>query len=60
MRYAGSVITFGFIVVMTGAAWAGGPNYGINPGSRPNLEGKISEWGAPTPTGSPPRRPGHP
>ena len=49
MRYVASGITFGFIVVMTGAAWAGGSNYGISPGSRPNLEGKISEWAVPTP-----------
>jgi virginiamycin B lyase len=30
-------------------AWAGGSNYGLTPGARPNLEGKIHEWTVPTP-----------
>lgn len=30
-------------------AWAGGSNYGITPGARPILDGKISEWPVPTP-----------
>lgn len=30
-------------------AWAGGSNYGITPGTRPDLQGKISEWPVPTP-----------
>jgi virginiamycin B lyase len=30
-------------------AWAGGSNYGITPGARPDLQGKISEWPVPTP-----------
>ncbi|OGB92507.1 MAG: hypothetical protein A3H39_17200 [candidate division NC10 bacterium RIFCSPLOWO2_02_FULL_66_22] len=34
---------------MVGTAWAGGSNYGITPGARPNLEGKITEWVVPTP-----------
>ncbi len=32
-----------------GAAWAGGSNYGIAPGARPAVEGKITEWPVPTP-----------
>jgi len=49
MRYATSGITIGLILLGCGAAWAGGSNYGIRPGARPQLEGKISEWGVPTP-----------
>lgn len=30
-------------------AAAGGSNYGIEPGSRPNFTGKVSEWPVPTP-----------
>jgi hypothetical protein len=30
-------------------AWPGGSNYGIDPGTRPRPEGKISEWPVPTP-----------
>ena len=30
-------------------ASAGGSNYGITPGARPALEGKVSEWPVPTP-----------
>jgi virginiamycin B lyase len=30
-------------------AWGGGSNYGIDPGARPRLDGKISEWSVPTP-----------
>lgn len=42
-------ITVGLILLTAGAAWAGGSNYGITPGARPNLVGKISEWAVPTP-----------
>jgi len=49
MRYANGKIAAGFILTMVGTAWAGGSNYGIVPGARPNLEGKISEWAVPTP-----------
>ena len=31
------------------AALAGGSNYGITPGARPNLAGKVTEWPVPTP-----------
>ena len=31
------------------AAFAGGSNYGITPGTHPNLAGKVSEWPVPTP-----------
>ena len=31
------------------AAFAGGSNYGITPGARPELSGKVSEWPVPTP-----------
>ena len=37
------------ILLAAGTAWAGGSHYGITPGARPNLEGKISEWAVPTP-----------
>ena len=30
-------------------AWAGGSNYGVIPGTHPNLAGKIAEWAVPTP-----------
>ena len=39
----------GVVVVLAGAAWAGGSNYGITPGVNPGLQGKISEWSVPTP-----------
>jgi virginiamycin B lyase len=31
------------------AAWAGGSNYGVAPGGRPVVDGKVSEWKVPTP-----------
>jgi len=37
------------LVLAAGVAGAGGSNYGIAPGARPNLEGKIHEWAVPTP-----------
>ena len=43
----GSIV--GLILLVTGMAWAGGSHYGITPGSRPQVEGKISEWQVPTP-----------
>jgi virginiamycin B lyase len=49
MRYASKYVTVGLVLVISGVAWAGGSNYGISPGSRPNLEGRISEWAVPTP-----------
>ena len=30
-------------------AWAGGSNYGIAPGTLPDLAGKVREWPVPTP-----------
>src|SRR5213594_434481 len=42
-------ILVGLLLVTTGAAWAGGSNYGVTPGSRPQVAGKISEWPVPTP-----------
>jgi len=44
-----SGLLFGLILLTAGAAWAGGSNYGIAPGARPNLDGRISEWAVPTP-----------
>jgi virginiamycin B lyase len=43
-----------FVLVTTllaafGSAGAGGSNYGIAPGSRPRVEGKVTEWAVPTP-----------
>ncbi|HEV2008073.1 MAG TPA: hypothetical protein VGQ88_05045 [Burkholderiales bacterium] len=35
--------------MLAGTAGAGGSNYGINPGSHPNLAGKVTEWSVPTP-----------
>ena len=43
------LLTAGLVLLMAGAAWAGGSNYAIAPGARPNLAGKISEWAVPTP-----------
>ena len=37
------------MVLAAGVAGAGGSNYGIAPGARPNLEGKVHEWVVPTP-----------
>ncbi len=43
------LLTVGLVLLMAGAAWAGGSHYAIAPGARPNLAGKISEWAVPTP-----------
>src|SRR2546427_12382864 len=37
------------LVLTAGVAAAGGSNYGIAPGARPQVEGRISEWKVPTP-----------
>ena len=37
------------VLATSTAASAGGSNYGIAPGARPTLDGKISEWPVPTP-----------
>ena len=34
---------------LAGPVLAGGSNYGITPGARPNYAGKVSEWAVPTP-----------
>jgi virginiamycin B lyase len=39
----------GLILLLPLAAHAGGSNYGIAPGTLPNLAGKVSEWPVPTP-----------
>ena len=49
MPYVQQGIIVGLVLLVTGMAWAGGSNYGITPGSRPQVEGKISEWQVPTP-----------
>ena len=49
MVYVQHGLIVGLILLMTGVAWAGGSNYGITPGSRPQLAGKITEWQVPTP-----------
>lgn len=49
MRFAISGIAACLILLEAAVAGAGGSNYGIAPGARPNLEGKISEWAVPTP-----------
>jgi virginiamycin B lyase len=42
-------LVVGLVFFMAQPAWAGGSHYGISPGARPNLEGRISEWPVPTP-----------
>jgi len=49
VRYSSWGTVAGLILLVAGATWAGGANYGIRPGARPNVEGKISEWVVPTP-----------
>ena len=44
-----SVLTLSLVVIAAPLAHAGGSNYGVTPGARPALEGKISEWPVPTP-----------
>ncbi len=44
-----SAVALGLIGLLAGVAWAGGSNYGVTPGARANMEGKISEWAVPTP-----------
>ena len=39
----------GILTLAPLAALAGGSNYGITPGSHPNLAGKVTEWPVPTP-----------
>lgn len=38
-----------FLLLAPGPAWAGGSNYGVAPGARPDLAGRIAEWPVPTP-----------
>lgn len=42
-------VTFAVFLSIATLAYAGGSNYGITPGTRPTLSGKISEWPVPTP-----------
>jgi virginiamycin B lyase len=42
-------LAFGLVLATAWLAHAGGSNYGIAPGARPQFEGKISEWPVPTP-----------
>lgn len=49
MLYVQRGLIIGLVLLISGIAWAGGSNYGITPGSRPQLEGKIAEWKVPTP-----------
>src|SRR5215510_11292320 len=49
MPYIQQGLIVGLVLLVTGTAWAGGSNYGITPGSRPQVEGKIREWQVPTP-----------
>jgi virginiamycin B lyase len=37
------------LLLLAAPAWAGGSNYGVAPGARPKLAGKITEWAVPTP-----------
>ncbi len=49
MRSAASAVALVMLLAGLTPAWAGGSNYGIAPGSRPTVDGKISEWPVPTP-----------
>ncbi len=49
MRLMRSILIISLVLVMSQPAWAGGSNYGITPGARPHIEGKITEWAVPTP-----------
>ena len=49
MRAAVSAVAFVMCLAGLTPAWAGGSNYGIAPGARPTVDGKISEWPVPTP-----------
>src|SRR5262252_4680359 len=42
-------LMIGVVVALPVLAHAGGSNYGMAPGARPELSGKISEWPVPTP-----------
>lgn len=46
-------VVAGLVIVLSlsssSPGWAGGSNYGVDPGTRPRPEGKISEWPVPTP-----------
>ena len=48
MRYA-CALALGLVLVAAPMVHAGGSNYGVVPGARAQFEGKISEWGVPTP-----------
>ena len=37
------------LLAASARALAGGSDYGVTPGARPSVEGKISEWAVPTP-----------
>ncbi|WP_313953647.1 hypothetical protein [Accumulibacter sp.] len=39
----------GSLCWMTVPVWAGGSNYGLTPGSLPQIAGRVSEWPVPTP-----------
>ncbi len=49
MKREGVVGAAGLILLISGVSWAGGSHYGIAPGTRATLEGRISEWEVPTP-----------
>ena len=37
------------LAFLPAAAFAGGSNYAVTPGTIPNLAGKVTEWPVPTP-----------
>jgi virginiamycin B lyase len=49
MRSVVHPLALGLVLFGAIPAHAGGSNYGIVPGARPQFEGKISEWPVPTP-----------
>jgi virginiamycin B lyase len=48
MRYGG-VLGIALAFACSPLAHAGGSNYGMAPGARPQFDGKVSEWPVPTP-----------
>lgn len=37
------------VLLLPLAAWAGGSNYGVEPGARAQIDGRVTEWPVPTP-----------
>jgi virginiamycin B lyase len=48
-RYPTLALLLGALLALPSAASAGGSNYAITPGARPEFAGRVSEWPVPTP-----------